>query len=156
MSEVKDFISEVNKAFGKEHPVIMVAGEQGAFAIPRLSTGILPIDHATGGGIPVGAFTRVFGKESSGKSTLALKIVATAQRTCKNCLENLELECKCGEKNEDREPMRVLWIDAEGTFEKSWAVQMGVKSEELIVMVPQTGEHLFVNQNKRRLNNGNS
>lgn len=59
---------------------------------PRIPTGIFPLDYATGGGIPVGRTSMVFGKKSSGKTSLIAKVVSSAQRMCRKCYGHLLFE----------------------------------------------------------------
>ena len=72
-------LSQIDKQFGKGS--IMRMGEKGSMAIEVISTGALPLDLALGvGGLPRGRVVEIFGPESSGKSTLAMHVVAEAQR----------------------------------------------------------------------------
>ena len=72
-------LSQIDKQFGKGS--IMRMGEKGSMAIDAVSTGALALDLALGiGGLPRGRVTEIYGPESSGKSTLAMHVVAEAQR----------------------------------------------------------------------------
>jgi recombination protein RecA len=87
--------------------------------IPAVSTGALSLDLALGGrGLPRGRIIEVFGPESSGKTTLALTVVANAQRTGGTA----------------------AFIDAEHALDPSWAKKLGVNLDEMLVSQPDTGE----------------
>jgi len=86
--------------------------------LARVSTGSLSIDHVTGGGIPKGRVTEIFGNESGGKTTLALTIIAQAQ--------------KGGGVG--------AFVDAEHTFDPSWAAKLGVDVAKMLYHDPESGE----------------
>lgn len=107
----------IEKQFGKGS--IMRLGDDVKIEIPAISTGSLSLDAALGvGGIPRGRITEIFGQEASGKTTLALHIVANAQ--------------KAGGK--------AAYIDAEHALDPAYASKLGVNIDELIVSQPDTGE----------------
>jgi recombination protein RecA len=110
-------VSQIEKTFGKGS--IMRLDENAMAQIPGISTGALSVDLALGGrGIPVGRVVEVYGPESSGKTTLALSIVAQAQ--------------KAGGV--------AAFIDAEHALDPSWARRLGVNVDELLVSQPDYGE----------------
>jgi len=110
-------VGQIEKAFGKGS--IMRLDEDAYLAIPGISTGALSLDLALGGrGIPRGRIIEVFGPESSGKTTLALTVVANAQK-------------KGGV---------AAFIDAEHALDPSWARKIGVNIDDLLVSQPDTGE----------------
>lgn len=111
-------IGQIEKEFGKG--AIMRLGEAGAkLAVEAIPTGSLALDLALGvGGIPRGRITEIFGPEMSGKSTLALSVVAQAQ--------------KAGGI--------AAFIDAEHALDPNFAAAMGIKVEDLLVSQPDTGE----------------
>jgi len=123
-------LERIRETYGEG--AVMKASEATVLDIRRIPTGIFALDYATGGGIPIGRITGIFGRKSSGKTTLALKLIARAQRFCRECL--WPLPCKCGDK--DR-PMRVVWVDAEGVFDRDWALRMGVILDSLYVAKPE-------------------
>lgn len=86
----------------------------------RLPFGVFPLDLSLGGGIPQGKMSMLIGPESSGKTTVALKLIATQQQL--------------------KPEMEYVWIDAENNFDKNWARRLGVDTDKLILMVPETGE----------------
>lgn len=110
--------SQIEKQFGKGS--IMRLGEDTALpGVEAISTGALSLDIALGvGGVPRGRIIEIFGPESSGKTTLALHIVAEAQK-------------KGG---------IAAFIDAEHALDISYAKRLGVKVEDLLVSQPDTGE----------------
>jgi recombination protein RecA len=111
-------ISQIEKQFGKGS--IMKLGQAGAVIdIPVISTGSLALDYALGvGGVPRGRVVEIYGPESSGKTTLALHIVAEAQ-------------AKDG---------IAAFIDAEHALDLSYARRLGVNVDSLLVSQPDTGE----------------
>lgn len=86
----------------------------------RIPFNLFPLDLALGGGIPMGKISMLIGPESSGKTTVALKLIANQQRL------NPDLE--------------YVWIDAENSFDPSWASRLGIDLDKLIVMTPEVGE----------------
>ena len=110
-------MSQIEKQFGKGS--VMKLGEFKAMEIESIPTGALSLDMALGiGGVPRGRIIEVFGPESSGKTTLALHIVAEAQKTG-------------GE---------AAFIDAEHALDPVYAKKLGVDIDNLIVSQPDTGE----------------
>jgi recombination protein RecA len=110
-------LSQIEKQFGKGS--VMRMGEKGAMAIEAISTGALSLDLALGiGGLPRGRITEIYGPESSGKSTLALHVVAEAQRNGGIC----------------------AYIDAEHALDPVYAQAIGVDIDELLISQPDTGE----------------
>ncbi|NLA12689.1 MAG: DNA recombination/repair protein RecA, partial [Tissierellia bacterium] len=110
-------IAQIEKQFGKGS--IMKLGENAKLNIEAIPTGALPLDIATGiGGVPKGRIIEIFGPESSGKTTVALHIVAEAQK-------------KGG---------IAAFIDAEHALDPAYAKALGVTVEDLIISQPDTGE----------------
>ncbi len=111
-------VTQIEKQFGKGS--IMRLGAEGRVVeVPIISTGSLALDIATGiGGIPRGRITEIYGPESSGKTTLALHVVAEAQ--------------KLGGV--------AAFVDAEHALDVTYAQKLGVKTDELLVSQPDTGE----------------
>jgi recombination protein RecA len=110
-------LGQIEKSFGKGS--IMRLDEDAYLSIPGISTGALSLDLALGGrGIPRGRIVEIFGPESSGKTTLALTVVASAQ--------------KAGGV--------AAFIDAEHALDPSWARKLGVNIDDLLVSQPDTGE----------------
>lgn len=110
-------MGQIEKQFGKGS--IMKLGEQSGLNIDAISTGCLDLDIALGiGGVPRGRVIEIFGPESSGKTTVALHIVAEAQ--------------KAGGA--------AAFIDAEHALDPAYAKALGVDIENLIVSQPDTGE----------------
>ncbi len=111
-------LSQIQKQFGKG--AIMRLGEKGpAEGIPVIPTGCLAVDIATGiGGVPKGRIIEVFGPESSGKTTLALHMIAQAQ--------------KAGGI--------AAFVDAEHALDPVYASKLGVNTDDLLVSQPDYGE----------------
>src|SRR6187401_2357121 len=110
-------LSQIDKQFGKGS--IMRMGEKGSMAIEAISTGVLALDLALGiGGLPRGRVTELYGPESSGKSTLAMHVVAEAQRNGGIC----------------------AYIDAEHAVDPVYAKAIGVNVDDLLISQPDTGE----------------
>lgn len=111
-------VSQIEKQFGKG--AIMKLGEDAIIKdVPVISTGSLTLDLALGiGGLPRGRIVEIYGPESSGKTTLALQVVAQAQKIGGTC----------------------AYIDAEHALDMGYARKLGVKAEELLVSQPDNGE----------------
>jgi len=112
-------LGQIEKQFGKG--AIMRLGEEDALIpdLPVIPTGSISLDIALGlGGIPRGRVIEIFGPESSGKTTLALHIIAEAQKMGGNA----------------------AFIDAEHALDISYARKLGVKTDELLVSQPDNGE----------------
>ncbi|MDD5451135.1 MAG: recombinase RecA [Desulfovibrionales bacterium] len=111
-------VIQIEKQFGKGSIMRLGANER-VVDVPVIPTGSLALDIASGiGGIPRGRVTEIFGPESSGKTTLALHIVAEAQRRGGTA----------------------AFIDAEHALDVGYAQKLGVKTDELLVSQPDTGE----------------
>jgi recombination protein RecA len=111
-------VSQIEKQFGKG--AIMKLGEEAIIKdVPVISTGSLTLDLALGiGGLPRGRIVEIYGPESSGKTTLALQVVAQAQKIGGTC----------------------AYIDAEHALDMGYAQKLSVKVEELLVSQPDNGE----------------
>jgi recombination protein RecA len=111
-------VSQIEKQFGKGS--IMRLGQRNAIApIEAISTGSISIDYALGiGGVPRGRVTEIFGPESSGKTTLALQVIAEAQRA----------------------GGMAAFVDAEHALDAQYAQKLGVDLENLLVSQPDNGE----------------
>ncbi|MFM7254013.1 MAG: recombinase RecA [Ilumatobacteraceae bacterium] len=110
-------LAAIDKQFGKGS--IMRMGEKGSMAIEAVSTGALALDVALGvGGLPRGRVIEIFGPESSGKSTLAMHVVAEAQRNGGIC----------------------AYVDAEHAMDPVYAKAIGVDIDQLLISQPDTGE----------------
>jgi recombination protein RecA len=111
-------VGQIEKQFGKGS--IMRLGQRGAIAqIEFVSTGSISIDYALGvGGLPRGRVVEIFGPESSGKTTLALQVIAEAQKT----------------------GGMAAFVDAEHALDAKYAQKLGVDLENLLVSQPDNGE----------------
>ena len=110
-------ISQIDENFGKGS--VMKLGQKVALDVESISTGSLSLDLALGiGGLPKGRVIEIYGPESSGKTTLALQVVAEAQKTGGIC----------------------GFVDAEHALDPVYAKKLGVKTEELLISQPDTGE----------------
>ncbi|MGH9296355.1 MAG: recombinase RecA [Acidimicrobiales bacterium] len=110
-------LGQIEKQFGKGS--IMRMGEHAGVGVASISTGAMALDIALGiGGLPRGRVIEIFGPESSGKSTLAMHVVAEAQRNGGIC----------------------AYIDAEHAMDPVYAKAIGVDIDELLISQPDTGE----------------
>jgi recombination protein RecA len=110
-------MGQIEKSFGKGS--IMKMGEKGSMVIETVPTGALALDIALGvGGLPRGRVVEIYGPESSGKSTLAMHVVAEAQRNGGIC----------------------AYVDAEHAMDPVYAKAIGVDTDELLISQPDTGE----------------
>ena len=110
-------MASIEKQYGKG--AVMKMGDKGEMTIEAIPTGALALDLALGiGGLPRGRVVEIFGPESSGKSTLAMHVVAEAQRNGGIC----------------------AYIDAEHAMDPVYARAIGVDVDELLISQPDTGE----------------
>ncbi len=110
-------MGQIEKQYGKG--AVMKMGAKGEMSIESIPTGALALDLALGiGGLPRGRVTEIYGPESSGKSTLAMHVVAEAQRNGGIC----------------------AYIDAEHAMDPVYARAIGVDVDELLISQPDTGE----------------
>ena len=110
-------LSQIERQFGQGS--VMKMGEKTHMGVEAVSTGSLAIDLALGiGGLPRGRVVEIFGPEASGKSTLAMHVVAEAQRNGGIC----------------------AYIDAEHAMDPEYADNIGVDIDELLISQPDTGE----------------
>ncbi|MDR3203429.1 MAG: recombinase RecA [Deltaproteobacteria bacterium] len=116
-------LGQIEKNFGKGS--IMKLGGEEIQAVPVIPTGSLGLDAALGvGGIPRGRIIEIYGPESSGKTTLALHIVAETQKL----------------KNPQGQSGVAAFIDAEHALDVSYARRLGVNTDELLISQPDHGE----------------
>jgi recombination protein RecA len=111
-------VGQIEKQFGKG--AIMRLGQKGSIApVESISTGSISIDYALGiGGVPRGRVVEIFGPESSGKTTLALQVIAEAQRA----------------------GGMAAFVDAEHALDAAYAQKLGVELDNLLVSQPDNGE----------------
>lgn len=110
-------LNQIEKTYGRGS--IMKFGQWEVLDVPSIHTGSISLDLALGvGGIPRGRITEIYGPEASGKTTLALHVVAAAQRA----------------------GGMVAYIDAEHALDRAYTERVGVNLEELIITQPDTGE----------------
>src|SRR5471032_3289284 len=110
-------LSQIDRAFGKGS--VMKLGDKGKVDIESVSTGSLGLDIALGiGGLPKGRIVEIYGPESSGKTTLALHVVAEVQKAGGTA----------------------AFIDAEHALDPSYAFRLGVNLDDLLVSQPDNGE----------------
>ena len=110
-------LGQIERAFGKGS--IMRLGDDQAVDIQTISTGSLGLDIALGiGGVPKGRVVEIYGPESSGKTTLALHMIAESQKTGGTC----------------------AFVDAEHALDPVYARKLGVDLDDLLISQPDTGE----------------
>src|SRR5687768_18594609 len=110
-------LAQIDRAFGKGSA--MKLGQKETMEVETISTGSLGLDIALGvGGLPKGRVIEVYGPESSGKTTLALHVLAEAQKNGGT----------------------VAFVDAEHALDPAYAKKLGVNIDELIISQPDTGE----------------
>jgi len=118
VSAVESYLTSLKTSLGKE--IAYVYDEELKFEVPHISTGIPALDLALGcGGIPKGRIIEVFGPEMSGKTTLALQIIAQAQK---------------------EEGVLAHFIDAEHALDLQYAQNLGVDLSRIIISQPDNGE----------------
>ena len=110
-------LAHIDKQYGKGS--VMLLGQSPSLVIDSISTGSLQIDHAIGiGGLPRGRIVEIYGPEASGKTTIALQVIAEAQKQHGVC----------------------AFIDAEHALDPSYATKLGINIHDLIVSQPDYGE----------------
>lgn len=114
---LSETIKEIRKKFGED--AIMMLNEKPHSDVESISTGSLGLDHALGiGGMPRGRVVEIYGAESSGKTTLALHIIAETQKKGGVC----------------------AFVDAEHALDPQYAKKIGVKTDQLLISQPSGGE----------------
>ena len=117
LKSVENAIAQIQRQYGKGS--IMRLGSNERENIPVIPTGVLSLDLALGvGGLPRGRITEIYGPEASGKTTLALHVIAEAQRRGGNA----------------------AFIDAENALDTSYAARLGVDVDNLLISQPDYGE----------------
>ncbi len=117
LKALKLTIDKIDKDFGKGS--VMMMNEKGDRQIEVISTGSIGLDTALGiGGVPKGRVIEIYGPESSGKTTLAIHIIAEAQKKGGMC----------------------AFIDAEHAFDSTYAQKLGVDIDNLLISQPDYGE----------------
>ena len=116
-ANIEDTLKAIKTKFGDDS--IMKLGDKPRVDVNAVSTGSIGLDSALGvGGLPRGRIVEIFGPESSGKTTLALHVVAEAQKKGGIC----------------------AFIDAEHAMDPEYSKKLGVKIDELLISQPDTGE----------------
>ncbi|CAM2079216.1 MAG: Protein RecA [uncultured Clostridium sp.] len=117
ISAIESVMNQIEKQYGKGS--IVRLGANKTLDVESIPTGLLALDIALGiGGVPKGRIMEIYGPESSGKTTIALSIIAESQ--------------KLGGA--------AAFVDAEHALDPSYARKLGVNTDELIVSQPDTGE----------------
>ena len=117
LKTLESTISQIERNFGKGS--VMKLGERGVVEIDTIPSGSLSLDIALGiGGLPKGRIVEIYGPESSGKTTLALQVIAEAQKSGGIC----------------------AFVDAEHALDPVYAKKLGVNTEELLISQPDAGE----------------
>ena len=117
LKSLESTISQIERNFGKG--AVMRLGERDVVEIDAISSGSLSLDGALGiGGLPKGRIVEIYGPESSGKTTLALHVIAEAQKKNGTC----------------------AFIDAEHALDPVYAKKLGVNTDEMLISQPDNGE----------------
>jgi recombination protein RecA len=116
LDAIRNAISQIEKNYGQG--TIMKMGEASKVKVETISTGAVSLDNALGGGVPRGRIIEIYGPESSGKTTLALHVIAEAQKAGGNA----------------------AFIDAEHALDPEYAKRIGVNTDELLISQPDNGE----------------
>ena len=117
LKSLESSISQIERNFGKGS--VMRLGEREVIEIDAISSGSLSLDVALGiGGLPKGRIVEIYGPESSGKTTLALHVIAEAQKKNGTC----------------------AFIDAEHALDPVYAKKLGVNTDDMLISQPDNGE----------------
>jgi recombination protein RecA len=111
-------VTQIERQFGKGS-IMRLGSDEAVPGVPVISTGAVPLDIALGvGGVPRGRVTEIYGPESSGKTTMMLHVIAEAQK----------------------EGGVAAFIDAEHALDIGYARKLGVRTDDLLISQPDTGE----------------
>ena len=122
LKTLESTISQIERNFGKGS--VMKLGEREVVEIDAISSGSLSLDVALGiGGLPKGRIVEIYGPESSGKTTLALHVIAEAQKKGGTC----------------------AFVDAEHALDPVYAKKLGVNTDEMLISQPDNGEQALEN-----------
>jgi len=113
---IKNALAQIEKNFGQG--TIMKLGEKVHSKVETFPTGSISLDRALGGGIPKGRIIEIYGPESSGKTTVALHIIAESQK----------------------QGGTAAFIDAEHALDPEYAKKIGIQTEDLLISQPDNGE----------------
>lgn len=138
---LSELFKTANKLYGKN---TFVKADDFAFKERKfISTGIVPLDYALGGGIPIGRISMLYGHKSTGKTTNILRIIGNAQKQCSSCWAELttdpdsaRISCPCGKARKTI----VAWLDVEGVWEDEWASHFLNVDETLLLSQPKNAE----------------
>ncbi len=115
--------TEVMKKLNKDMGAVVQQGIE-YDDVERIPTGVFPFDLAAGGGIPRGKISIIYGPESSGKTNLAMKAIASEQHR----------------HAEEGKGGKCVFVDIENGYDPNWSAKLGVDNEELIYAQPKTAE----------------
>ena len=119
MTDLNKAILRINKKFGEN--TIGKIGKMPTIKVERISSGSPYLDNCIGGGWPLGKTIELYGPYSSGKSLIALRTIAQAQKLGKNC----------------------VYLDAENAFDPKFAKRLGVDIDKLVISLISAGEEIF-------------
>jgi len=142
--QLSAYFKQAEKNYGKGS--VQFAIDHGHDSMPRVTTGILPLDVSLGGGLPIGRISMFYGPKSSSKTTCFLRAAGRAQRMCSSCwtpafpiwsvdVEGLEPNCECGEYRK----VNIAWLDVEGVWDAVWSRRF-LDVSRLVFSSPETGE----------------
>ena len=134
-------LKQIDKKYGKG---TVILGSQYP-DLPRFSSGIFSLDVEIGGGVPRGRILIMTGSESTGKTTVAKKVLATAQNTCAVCNTHFQADLEtggwqCPKCKDDGRPFKGFYCDIEGTFDPRWFEALGGHPEDLYLFQPEFAE----------------
>lgn len=121
-----------NKRFGEG---TIVTGHEVLRDAPRIPSGVFAVDFCTGGGMPIWRSLNIWGPPSGGKSTLAALFMKGTASICFKCYRYL-WDCKCRMPKK----MKSVYVDVEGTLDRTWIESLGCTPEMYMYATPDTGE----------------
>jgi recombination protein RecA len=145
MSDFDDLMKKINKRYGNDS-FVQASKSKALRRKQRIRTGILALDLAMGGGVPLGTVLTLKGEFSSGKSALAHRIGGAFNRHCKNCGNPMQFWQESLQDGayiaccEEPQAMKVVWLDAEASFQSDWAEMLGMRMEHTYVLRNQFAE----------------
>lgn len=131
MTTTGDLKDKFDKKYGAK---TFVKGIECGRDYPRIPTGIFAIDYMTGGGLPLGVTSSIYGPPGGGKTLVVMKVAQTVQNLCFSCME-YKWDCNCGNQKDGK----VVFVSTE-IFDIEWAAILGIDPETIWVAEPDSGE----------------
>ena len=149
--EIEEVLSQVRSKYGAD--AIISGANLGQSHLRRFALDVFALDQAIGGGIPRGRVSMFTGEYSSGKTTLAIRAAASAQKKCRYCDTLMKYTVNAGKKKEavtlkvskscecgKNKPGVVVYVDIENTFDRNYAKLLGFDADLGLIVQPEYAE----------------